>query len=173
MNGRATEPKAAADRDAHQKLSTGAAGICTSKAEGASRSGRSGVIGPVDCAARGKHFSATRRVAGSGPVATRFSTCRIRVAKAVPMLGPEGRVSTSERRLAQKREQDARRFVKVGAAPGPSPDVRSGHPAPHSLGCRRRCAILAALVGIRRLSGHGRPLTSRDLGARARPGGPG
>ena len=29
--------------------------------------------------------------------------------------GPEGRVSTSERRLAQKREQDARRCVTVGA----------------------------------------------------------
>ena len=37
------------------------------------------------------------------------------------------------------------------------PDVRSGHPALRSLGCRLRCAILAALVCIRRLSGHGQP----------------
>ena len=70
-------------------------------------------------------------------------------------------MSTRERRLAQKREQDARRFVKVGAAHAPPPDVRSGHPAPHSLGCRRRFGLQPALVGIRRLSGRGRPLTSR------------
>jgi hypothetical protein len=46
---------------------------------------------------------------------------------------------------------------QVRVAHAPSPDVRYGHPALRSLGCRRRCAILAALVCIRRLSGHGQP----------------
>ena len=45
-----------------------------------------------------------------------------------------------------------------GATHAPSPDVRCGHPALRSLGCRRRFAILASLVGIRRLPGHGQPL---------------
>jgi len=44
---------------------------------------------------------------------------------------------------------------QVGITHAPSPDVRCGHPALRSLGCRHRSAILAALVCIRRLSGRG------------------
>jgi hypothetical protein len=55
------------------------------------------------------------------------------------------------------------RWARLGAASTPSPDVRDGHPARHSLGCRLRFAILAPLDGIRRLPGHWQPLA----GARA------
>ena len=46
----------------------------------------------------------------------------------------------------------------LGVARTPSPAVRLGPRALGSLGCRRRFAIMASLGGIRRLSGHGRPL---------------
>jgi len=48
----------------------------------------------------------------------------------------------------------------LGAAHAPTPDVRLGHPGLGSLGCRLRFAILAALVDIRRLPGHGQPLAA-------------
>ena len=51
------------------------------------------------------------------------------------------------------------------AAGAPSPDVRGGHPARRSLGCRRRFAIVAPLGVIRRLPGHGQPLAEFDLQA--------
>jgi hypothetical protein len=52
--------------------------------------------------------------------------------------------------------------------PCPSPDVRLGHRARGSLGCRRRFAILASLGGIRRLSGTGSPSPEfRPVGASA------
>jgi hypothetical protein len=50
--------------------------------------------------------------------------------------------------------------ASVGGAHAPSPDARSGPPVLRSLGCRRRSAILASLVCIRRLPGHGH--RSRD-----------
>jgi hypothetical protein len=48
---------------------------------------------------------------------------------------------------------------EFGAAHAPSPDARYEHPVLRSLGCRLRFGILPALGGIRRLLGHGQPLT--------------
>ncbi|MFM1904140.1 MAG: hypothetical protein RLZZ440_2040 [Planctomycetota bacterium] len=66
---------------------------------------------------------------------------------------------------------------KVGATHAPLPDVHFGHRALRSLGCRRRFAILASLVRIRRLRATGDPARrtwlmcqmSRQLEGRGHP----
>jgi len=68
------------------------------------------------------------------------------------------------------------RGALLGAAHAPSPDVCLGLPGLGSLGCRLRFAILAALVDIRRLPGHGQPRASeavfRPPGGRATENNP-
>jgi len=51
----------------------------------------------------------------------------------------------------------------LGAAHAPGPDVRGCRRGIRSLGCRRRCAILAALGGIRRPRGMGSPSLVRQV----------
>jgi len=76
---------------------------------------------------------------------------QVRGLRCYPAPGPEGRVSTSRRRSAKKKSQDAMFFVN---AAGRVRTSRRRSAKQRSAGCRA-----VACIQQRRLSGHGQPLT--------------